>query len=102
MMKQFKGKQGSVEYIHGSLLVIKELLQQGGMFMHEHYQEVLRDHVFRQKDHRDVQIRRTVVMLIPELANYSHRQSLHNRTCTNSWSSYLACLRRTRTATMRF
>ena len=63
-------RQGSVEYIHGSLLVIKELLQQGGMFMHEHYQEVC-EIVFRHKDHRDVQIRRTVVMLIPELANYS-------------------------------
>ena len=63
-------KQGSVEYIHGSLLVIKELLQQGGMFMHEHYAEVC-DIIFRQKDHRDVQIRRTVVLLIPELANYS-------------------------------
>lgn len=63
-------RQGSVEYIHGSLLVIKELLQQGGMFMHEHYQEVC-EIVFRHKDHRDVQIRRTVVTLIPELANYS-------------------------------
>ena len=63
-------RQGSVEYIHSSLLVIKELLQQGGMFMHEHYQEVC-EIVFRHKDHRDSQIRRTVVMLIPELANYS-------------------------------
>ncbi|KAH8808527.1 armadillo-type protein [Xylogone sp. PMI_703] len=63
-------RQGSVEYIHGSLLVIKELLQQGGMFMHEHYQEVC-DIVFRHKDHRDPQIRKTVVALIPELANYS-------------------------------
>ena len=63
-------RQGSVEYIHGSLLVIKELLQQGGMFMHDHYAEVC-DIVFKFKDHKDVQIRRTVVMLIPELANYS-------------------------------
>ncbi|TVY35909.1 Serine/threonine-protein kinase [Lachnellula subtilissima] len=63
-------RQASVEYIHGSLLVIKELLQQGGMFMHEHYQEVC-EIVFRHKDHRDYQIRRTVVLLIPELANYS-------------------------------
>ncbi|EHL03180.1 putative Phosphatidylinositol 3-kinase tor2 [Glarea lozoyensis 74030] len=63
-------RQGSVEYIHGSLLVIKELLHQGGMFMQEHYAEVC-DIVFRHKDHRDMTIRRTVVMLIPELANYS-------------------------------
>lgn len=63
-------RQGTVESIHGSLLVIKELLQQGGMFMHEHYPEVC-ELVFRHKDHRDVQIRKTVVLLIPELAHYS-------------------------------
>ncbi|CAG8961215.1 hypothetical protein HYFRA_00013271 [Hymenoscyphus fraxineus] len=63
-------RQGSVEYIHGSLLVIKELLHQGGMFMHDHYQDVC-EIIFRHKDHRDAQIRKTVVMLIPELANYS-------------------------------
>jgi FKBP12-rapamycin complex-associated protein len=61
---------GTVESIHGSLLVIKELLQQGGMFMHGHYQEAC-EIVFRHKDHRDPVIRRTVVLLIPELANYS-------------------------------
>ncbi|KAI9746692.1 MAG: phosphatidylinositol kinase- protein kinase tor1 [Claussenomyces sp. TS43310] len=61
---------GTVESIHGSLLVIKELLQQGGMFMHEHYQEVC-EIVFRHKEHREPVIRKTVVLLIPELANYS-------------------------------
>lgn len=63
-------RQGSLEYVHASLLVLKELLQQGGMFMHEHYQEVC-EIVFRHKDHRDVQVRKTVVLLIPELAHYS-------------------------------
>jgi serine/threonine-protein kinase mTOR len=63
-------RMGTVESIHGSLLVIKELLQQGGMFMHDHYQEAC-DIVFRFKDHREPVIRRTVVLLIPELANYS-------------------------------
>jgi FKBP12-rapamycin complex-associated protein len=63
-------RMSSVESIHGSLLVIKELLQQGGMFMHEHYQEVC-EIVFRHKEHREPVIRRTVVLLIPELANYS-------------------------------
>lgn len=63
-------RQGTVESIHGSLLVIRELLQQGGMFMHTHYLEVC-EIVFRHKDHRDVQIRKTIVNLIPELANYS-------------------------------
>jgi FKBP12-rapamycin complex-associated protein len=63
-------RQNTLESIHGSLLVIKELLQQGGMFMHDHYQEVC-EIVFRHKDHREPIIRRTVVLLIPELANYS-------------------------------
>jgi FKBP12-rapamycin complex-associated protein len=63
-------KLGTIESIHGSLLVIKELLQQGGMFMHEHYQEAC-EIVFRHKDHREPIIRRTVVLLIPELASYS-------------------------------
>ncbi len=63
-------KMGTVESIHGSLLVIKELLQQGGMFMHDHYQEAC-EIVFKMKDHRDPVIRRTVVLLIPQLANYA-------------------------------
>jgi len=58
------------ENVHGSLLVIKELLQQGGMFMHEHYAEVC-EACYRHKDHRELQVRKTVVTLIPELANYS-------------------------------
>lgn len=59
-----------VETIHGSLLVLKELLEQGGMFMQEHYQEAC-EIVFRHKDHRDAIIRKTVVILIPDLANYA-------------------------------
>lgn len=63
-------KIGGVEHIHGSLLVIKELLEQGGMFMHTHYQEAC-DIVFRYKDHRDSVIKKTIVQLIPDLANYA-------------------------------
>ncbi|KAI8628398.1 TOR kinase [Xylariaceae sp. FL1651] len=63
-------KMNTVESIHASLLVLKELLEQGGMFMQDHYQEAC-EIVFRHKDHRDVAIRKTVVMLIPDLANYS-------------------------------
>lgn len=63
-------KAGSVEYIHASLLVLKELLEQGGMYMHNHYQEAC-EIVNRYKDHRDPNIRKTVVTLIPDLANYA-------------------------------
>lgn len=63
-------KVNAVEYTHASLLVLKELLEQGGMFMQEHYQESC-DIVFRHKDHRDPVVRNTVVLLIPDLASYS-------------------------------
>ncbi|ROV89439.1 hypothetical protein VMCG_10211 [Cytospora schulzeri] len=63
-------KIGSVEFIHASLLVLKELLEQGGMYMQDHYQEAC-DIVSRFKDHRDPTIRKTVVLLIPDLANYA-------------------------------
>lgn len=63
-------KNNSVEYTHGSLLVIKELLEQGGMFMQDHYKEAC-DIVYKYKDHRDPIIRKTVVYLIPNLASYS-------------------------------
>ncbi|RYC60186.1 hypothetical protein CHU98_g6031 [Xylaria longipes] len=63
-------KMNTVESVHASLLVLRELLEQGGMFMQDHYQEAC-EIVFRHKDHRDPTIRKTVVMLIPDLANYS-------------------------------
>lgn len=63
-------KINTVESTHASLLVLKELLEQGGMFMQEHYQEAC-DIVFRHKDHREPTVRNTVVQLIPDLASYS-------------------------------
>ncbi|KAH7175343.1 armadillo-type protein [Dactylonectria macrodidyma] len=63
-------KVNTVESIHGSLLVLKELLEQGAMYMQEHYQQAC-DIVFKHKDHRDPTIRKTVVLLIPDLASYS-------------------------------
>ncbi|RYP21563.1 hypothetical protein DL765_002199 [Monosporascus sp. GIB2] len=70
-------RTNTVECIHASLLVLKELLEQGGMYMQEHYQEAC-EIVFRHKDHRDVTIRKTVVMLIPDLANYSPADFAHS------------------------
>ncbi|KAL6852270.1 phosphatidylinositol kinase- protein kinase tor1 [Amphichorda felina] len=67
---------GTVESIHGSLLVLKELLEQGGMFMQDHYQQTC-DIVFKHKDHRDPTIRRTVVILIPDLASYAPTEFAH-------------------------
>ncbi|RDA95477.1 hypothetical protein CP533_5392 [Ophiocordyceps camponoti-saundersi (nom. inval.)] len=69
-------KINTVESIHASLLVLKELLEQGGMFMQEHYQEAC-DVVFKHKEHRDPTIRSTVVLLIPDLASYSPADFAH-------------------------
>ncbi|KJK91638.1 Phosphatidylinositol 3-kinase [Metarhizium anisopliae BRIP 53284] len=69
-------KVNTVESIHASLLVLKELLEQGGMYMQEHYQEAC-EIVFKHKDHRDPTTRRTVVSLIPDLASYSPADFAH-------------------------
>jgi FKBP12-rapamycin complex-associated protein len=58
------------ETIHGSLLVLKELLEQGAMYMQEHYQEAC-EIVYRYKDYREHTIRKTIVLLIPDLATYN-------------------------------
>ncbi|KAL8298163.1 hypothetical protein RB601_002695 [Gaeumannomyces tritici] len=63
-------KINTVEAIHGSLLVLKELLEQGGMFMQTYYPEAC-DIVFKYKDHKEAVIRKTVVILIPDLAHYA-------------------------------
>ena len=63
-------KMNTVESIHGSLLVLQELLETGGMFMQNHYADAC-DIVFRYKDHRDPTIRKIVVQLIPDLATYA-------------------------------
>ncbi|KAI8680998.1 Non-specific serine/threonine protein kinase [Fusarium keratoplasticum] len=69
-------KVNTVESVHGSLLVLKELLEQGAMYMQEHYQQAC-DIVFKHKDHRDPTIRKTVVLLIPDLASYSPADFAH-------------------------
>ncbi|KAK5135249.1 hypothetical protein LTR08_005499 [Meristemomyces frigidus] len=73
-------KRGTVECIHGSLLAYKELLVQGGMFMHgTKYQEVC-DRVLMQqyREHREPTIRRTVVEIIPILAGYAPKEFCHS------------------------
>ncbi|XDG06455.1 hypothetical protein ABKA04_006070 [Annulohypoxylon sp. FPYF3050] len=69
-------KTNTVEYIHASLLVLKELLEQGGMYMQSHYQNAC-EIVFVHKDHRDMTIRKTIILLIPNLANYAPTDFAH-------------------------
>ncbi|KAL4777755.1 armadillo-type protein [Aspergillus nidulans var. acristatus] len=63
-------KSNNVDWIHGSLLVLKELLLKGAMFMNEHYRNAC-EIVLRLKDHRDPKIRTQVVLTIPILASYA-------------------------------
>ena len=55
---------------HGSLLITKELLTNGGMFMHDHYREAC-EITLGLKNHKDAKVRYEVVVIIPLLAVYS-------------------------------
>lgn len=71
-------KSSNLEYIHGSLLMLKELLQKGGMFMRDHRYREACEIVLRLKDHKDARIRAQVVSLIPLLAVYSPMEFAQN------------------------
>jgi serine/threonine-protein kinase mTOR len=66
-------RSNSVEMIHGSLLAYRELLLRSGVFVNERYSDVC-EIILRHRDHRDALIRRTVVSLIPRLAEYNPEQ----------------------------
>ncbi|KAL7268146.1 phosphatidylinositol kinase-related protein kinase tor1 [Rhizina undulata] len=61
---------GTMDSIHGSLLIYLQLLDSAGMFMQESYRETC-DIVLRLKDHRDQGIRKLTIKIIPSLAKYS-------------------------------
>ncbi|KAL2372816.1 hypothetical protein RJ035_003649 [Blastomyces gilchristii] len=63
-------RSSNVDWIHGSLLTLKELLLKGAMFMNEHYRNTC-EIVLRLKDHRDPKIRTQIVLTIPILASYA-------------------------------
>ncbi|KAF2487814.1 TOR1 phosphatidylinositol 3-kinase [Neohortaea acidophila] len=69
-------RRNTVESIHGSLLAYKELLVQGGMFMHgARYKDACERTLLQQyREHRDPTIRRTVVEIIPILAGYAPKE----------------------------
>jgi serine/threonine-protein kinase mTOR len=79
-MAQDGFKRGGVEFVHASLLAYRELLVQGGMFMHgTRYKEVCERVLLPQyREHRDPTIRRTVVEIIPVLAAYAPKEFCHN------------------------
>ncbi|EXX76507.1 Tor2p [Rhizophagus irregularis DAOM 197198w] len=66
-------KPGNADQIHGALLAYRELLHHAKSFMHERYKNVC-ETVLRYKDHRDGLIRRTVISLIPVLAEFDNKE----------------------------
>ena len=85
LTRMFEGAQdgfrrGTIECVHGSLLTYKELLVQGGMFMHGSKYKDACERVLQQqyREHRDPTIRRTVVEIIPLLAAYAPKEFCHN------------------------
>ncbi|KAL9596585.1 MAG: hypothetical protein Q9219_005712 [cf. Caloplaca sp. 3 TL-2023] len=71
-------KSNNQDYIHGSLLTLKELLQKGGMFMRDQRYRDACEIVLRLKDHKEARIRAQVVSLIPLLAVYSPMEFAQN------------------------
>ena len=66
-------RSGSPDQIHASLLVLRTLLQNGGMFVHAKFREA-NEIVSKLKEHRDPLIRIEVVNIIPVLAHYEPAQ----------------------------
>ena len=67
----------NVDDIHGSLLILKELLLQGGMAINDFYRNAC-EIVMKLKDHRDFRIRKQVVDIIPALATYAPIEFINN------------------------
>ena len=66
-------KNNNVDHSHGSLLIIRELLRHGALFMDEHYREAC-EIALQLRSNRDPKIRSLVVELIPILARYSNEE----------------------------
>lgn len=67
---QMNFKSTNPDHVHGALLIVKELLLRGGMFMRDHYREAC-EITLRLKDHRETRLRAQVVHVIPILAGYA-------------------------------
>ena len=63
-------RSSQLDYIHGALLILKELLQRGAMFMQNYYRSTC-EIILSLKDHKDPGIRAQVIQTIPILADYT-------------------------------
>jgi len=79
-------KFGSSDTVHGCLLVIRELLLHTGNFMNYYYKEIA-DIVLKNRDNKDSLIRRTVISLMSDLADFDARANSQANSQTNSQNS---------------
>ncbi|KAJ3311625.1 phosphatidylinositol kinase- protein kinase tor1 [Boothiomyces sp. JEL0838] len=70
-------KLSNSDAIHGSLLALRELLNQTSSFFDGRYVEVA-EIVLRYKEHREQLIRKTVMLMIPDLAKFNPEQFISN------------------------
>ncbi|KAL9017036.1 MAG: hypothetical protein Q9185_005638 [Variospora sp. 1 TL-2023] len=71
-------KSNNIEVIHGSLLMMRELLQKGGMFMRDQRYREACEIILRFKDHKEARVRSQIVSMIPLLAIYSPMEFAKN------------------------
>ncbi|KAG8859069.1 phosphatidylinositol kinase- protein kinase tor1 [Tulasnella sp. 330] len=69
-------KQSDVATLEGSLLAVQELFSQGGMYMKPHFAEV-GDTLLQFKNHKEAQVRKSTMALIPILATYDPEKFSH-------------------------
>ena len=67
----------SLDEQHGALLILRELLIRGVMFMEQFYRNAC-EIVLRLKDHKDPKIRLLVVQIVPVLAEYAPMDFMNN------------------------
>eukprot|EP00002_Diphylleia_rotans_P028068 TRINITY_DN5657_c0_g1_i3.p1 TRINITY_DN5657_c0_g1~~TRINITY_DN5657_c0_g1_i3.p1 ORF type:complete len:1876 (-),score=390.71 TRINITY_DN5657_c0_g1_i3:1816-7443(-) len=63
-------EKANVDSVHGSLLAIGELIRNSSDFMVSHFRDMC-DLILRHREHRDRLIKRTVIVLLPRLAEFS-------------------------------
>ncbi|ODQ63316.1 FAT-domain-containing protein [Nadsonia fulvescens var. elongata DSM 6958] len=63
-------KINTPDAIHGSLLTYRGLLKNAGLFMKDKF-DTLCEMILQYKDHKDSLIRRTVMIMLPDLAKYN-------------------------------
>eukprot|EP00210_Caulerpa_lentillifera_P007080 g6773.t1 len=70
--------RSNTAWLHGSLLVVSELLRYSGEFMLARYEEVCRQ-TFLLRSHKDIHVIIAVLHLIPRLAEFCPERFVHER-----------------------